>query len=88
MLFIGICGASGSGKSTLAEQLQLKIRQRVILLVQDAYYRDHSHLPFHERERINYDEPQAFDHDQLYADILALCEGRPITRKQYDYTQH
>lgn len=88
MLFIGICGASGSGKSTLAEQLQLKIRQRVILLAQDAYYRDHSHLPFHERERINYDEPQAFDHDQLYADILALCEGRPITRKQYDYTQH
>ena len=88
MLFIGICGASGSGKSTLAEQLQLKIRQRVILLAQDAYYRDHSQLPFHERERINYDEPQAFDHDQLYADILALREGRPITRKQYDYTQH
>lgn len=88
MLFIGICGASGSGKSTLAKNLHDKINQRVVLLPQDCYYLDHSHMPFAERERVNYDEPQAFDHDALYQDILALREGRAITRKAYDYTNH
>lgn len=88
MLFIGICGASGSGKSTLAENLRDKIDQRVVLLAQDSYYRDHSHLPFEQRERVNYDEPSAFDHDALYQDILALREGKPITRKRYDYSNH
>ena len=88
MLFIGICGASGSGKSTLAKNLHDKIQQRVVLLPQDSYYLDHSHLPFAERERVNYDEPQAFDHDALYQDILALREGRAITRKAYDYSNH
>ena len=66
MLFIGICGASGSGKSTLAENLCDKIEQRVVLLPQDCYYKDHSHLPFEQRTRVNYDEPNAFDHDALY----------------------
>lgn len=88
MLFIGICGASGSGKSTLAENLRDKIDQRVVLLAQDSYYRDHSHLPFEQRERVNYDEPHAFDHDALYEDIQALREGKAITRKKYDYANH
>ena len=46
MLTIGICGASGSGKSTLAQELQKHMSGKVVLLTQDCYYRDHSHLPF------------------------------------------
>ena len=88
MLFIGICGASGSGKSTLAENLCDKIEQRVVLLPQDCYYKDHSHLPFEQRTRVNYDEPNAFDHDALYQDICALRDGKAITRKRYDYANH
>lgn len=56
MLLIGICGASGSGKSTLAQDLARKITGRVVLLNQDAYYRDHAYLPFEERAKINYDD--------------------------------
>ena len=88
MLTIGICGASGSGKSTLAEELAARLGKRCVYLKQDAYYRDHSDLPFEERCRINYDEPGAFEHDALYDDLSALKEGRSITRKDYDYTQH
>ncbi|MBQ2957613.1 MAG: uridine kinase [Clostridia bacterium] len=88
MLTIGICGASGSGKTTLAEELMARLPGRATLVHQDAYYKDHSHLPFEERARINYDHPEIFDHDLLYADLKALTEGRPIQEKGYDFAQH
>ena len=88
MLVIGICGASGSGKSTLAQALCRAIGEGSIIMNHDSYYLDHSHLSFEERTRLNYDEPEIFDHHLFLADIKALLAGEPITRKQYDYTLH
>ena len=88
MIFIGICGASGSGKSTLADSLASALGERALVLQQDCYYKDHSHLPFEERCRLNYDEPSIFDHDALLADVQALMNGQSITRKGYDYAGH
>lgn len=88
MLTIGICGASGSGKTTLAEELAGKIESDSILINQDAYYRDHPHLSFEEREKLNYDEPGIFEHDLLYEDMRQLIAGQPIRRKAYDFANH
>ncbi len=88
MIFIGICGASGSGKSTLADSLAAALGDHCFVLQQDCYYKDHSHLPFEERCRLNYDEPTIFDHDALLADVQVLMAGQPITRKGYDYANH
>lgn len=88
MIFIGICGASGSGKSTLADALAQKLGNRCLVLQQDCYYRDHPDLSFDERVKLNYDEPGIFDHDLLLSDAMLLMQGRPITRKAYDYSQH
>ena len=88
MLMIGMCGASGSGKSTLAAALAGAIQGRCVLLAQDSYYKNHPDLPFSQREKINYDEPDAFEHDLLLGDLKELAAGRPITRKAYDYAQH
>jgi len=88
MLFIGICGASGSGKSTLAESLADRLGEKCLVLQQDCYYRDHSHLSFEERVVLNYDEPEIFDHDLLLEDMNKLLAGQPITKKGYDYAQH
>ena len=88
MLVIGICGASGSGKSTLARELEARLDKRCVYLKQDSYYKDHPDMSFEERERINYDEPDAFEHDALRADLDDLRRGIPITAKMYDYTQH
>lgn len=49
MLFIGICGASGSGKSTLAEELATMVNKSILIINQDAYYKDHPDLSFEER---------------------------------------
>ena len=88
MIFIGICGASGSGKSTLADSLAAALGERCLVLQQDCYYKDHSHLPFEERCHLNYDEPFIFDHDALLQDVTDLMNGKPITRKGYDYANH
>lgn len=88
MLVIGICGASGSGKSTLAKELQARLNRRCIYIKQDSYYKDHPDMSFEERQHINYDEPQAFEHEALCADLYALREGKSIFSKDYDYTQH
>ena len=89
MLFIGICGASGSGKSTLAHALEERLgTDRCLVLQQDAYYRDHPNLTFEQRCKLNYDEPDIFDHDLLLEDVEQLMRGGGITRKRYDFTQH
>ena len=88
MLIIGICGASGSGKSTMAKALAARLEKPCIYIKQDSYYKDHPNMTFEERARINYDEPEAFEHDALRNDLIKLRNGEPITAKEYDYTQH
>ena len=88
VLIIGICGASGSGKSTLAKALAGKLEKNCIYLKQDSYYKDHPNMTFEEREHINYDEPDAFEHDALREDLLRLRSGQAISTKSYDYAQH
>ncbi len=89
MLFIGICGASGSGKSTLAYALRDRLGEsHCTILQQDCYYRDHPTLTFDELCRLNYDEPDSFDHDLLLEDVRQMLRGGGITRKAYDYSIH
>jgi uridine kinase len=93
MLIIGICGASGSGKTTLARELIARsgaaAGEDTILLHQDAYYKDWSHLSAEEREALDFDDPtKAFDHELFYKDITDLLKGRSITEKGYDFTRH
>ncbi len=88
MIVIGICGASGSGKSTLARRIQESLSCSCVIMGQDCYYRDHGSLPFEERTKVNYDEPDVFDHDELFLDVRALSQGRAVSVKGYDYAQH
>ena len=88
MLFIGICGASGSGKSTLAHELATMINRSILVINQDAYYRDHPDLSFEERCKLNYDEPSIFDHDLLLEDIKLLLSGKQVPKKRYNYAKH
>ena len=88
MLFIGICGASGSGKSTLAHELTTMVNRSILVINQDAYYRDHPDLSFEERCRLNYDEPSIFDHDLLLDDLKSLLSGQRVNKKRYNYAMH
>ena len=54
----------------------------------DSYYRDLSHLSFGERERWNFDHPDAIDWELLAAHLEALGQGRAVERPVYDFATH
>ena len=87
---IGVAGGSASGKTSLAAILQKTFEEQksVVIIRQDDYYRDQSHMPFSERLKTNYDHPLAFDFDLMYEHILALIRGETIEKPTYDYTVH
>ena len=88
MIIVGICGASGSGKSTLAKRIQDSLACSCVIIGQDCYYRNFPELPFSERIKLNYDEPEIFDFDELLSDIALLESGQPISTKGYDYVNY
>ena len=61
---------------------------KVALLEQDHYYRKQSHLPFEEREQVNYDHPDALELDLLARHVDALVRGEAIVRPTYDFQHH
>ena len=88
-LFVGIAGGTASGKTTLVNQLVRNLSDvGVVSLCFDSYYREFSHLPFEERERINFDSPEAFDHSLFRAHLSELAAGREIQAPLYDYAEH
>lgn len=54
MLIIGIAGGTGSGKTTVVRKIIESLPAgEVVLLPQDSYYKDSSHVPVEERQNIN-----------------------------------
>jgi uridine kinase len=87
-MILGICGGT-SGKTTVAERLAQALgRDQAILLAQDAYYKDSSHLPFDERVRQNFDHPDAVDFDLLIRHVDALRSHQPVQQPSYDFSAH
>ena len=86
---LGIAGGSGSGKTTISRSVLEALPEGVgILIEQDHYYRAQPHLPLEERERVNYDHPDALEMDLLVAHLDALRSGEPIVRPCYDFAVH
>jgi len=88
-MIIGIAGPSASGKSLLANTLLNELgSDQVVVISEDSYYKDNSDLPFSEREKINYDHPDAFDHELLIEHLRALQQGKSIEIPMYSHSEH
>ena len=90
---IAITGASGSGKSYLADALRQALAEQdpsdtIGLISEDSYYRNLDHLLMAERERVNYDHPDAFEHDLLLEQLKQLKTGLTAEVPCYDYAVH
>jgi len=86
---IGIAGGSCSGKTSVTRAIYDVFRDHsVVVIEQDYYYKDQSHLTFEERLGTNYDHPLAFDNDLLIDHIKKLLKRQPIDKPVYDYVQH
>ena len=88
-IIIGIAGPSASGKSLLANTIVNELgSDRVVVISEDSYYKDNSHLPFAEREKINYDHPDSFDHALLSEHLRHLQQGASVEIPIYSHTKH
>ncbi|MFJ8087490.1 uridine kinase [Lysinibacillus sp. NPDC095746] len=86
---IGIAGGSCSGKTSVTRAIYDVFRDHsVVVIEQDFYYKDQSHLTFEERLGTNYDHPLAFDNDLLIEHIKKLLVRQSIEKPVYDYVQH
>ena len=90
---ITIAGPSASGKTLFAQTIHDELIEElgqdgISIIYEDAYYRDQSHLTMQEREKTNYDHPDAFEHDLLSEHLKLLAENKPIEAPVYCYKTH
>ncbi len=86
-IIIGIAGGTASGKTTLANKIKEEFKDNAIILSHDFYYKSYSNFTKEEREKMNYDCPEAYETDLLIRDIKALIAGETIQRPIYSYVE-
>ncbi|MEY8446526.1 uridine kinase [Enterococcus ratti] len=88
-IIIGVTGGSGSGKTSVSRAIFNHFPDHsIMMLEQDSYYKDQSHLSFEERLNTNYDHPFAFDNDLLIQHVKKLLNYHTIEKPVYDYVAH
>ncbi len=86
MLTVGIAGGTGSGKTTVVRKLiEMLPPGEVVILPQDSYYKDNSHISIEERQKINFDHPDSVEWSLLMAHLAELRAGRPVEMPIYSY---
>ncbi|KEP26577.1 MULTISPECIES: uridine kinase [Bacillus] len=83
---IGIAGGSGSGKTSVTNSIYEQFKgHSILMLQQDLYYKNQSHMPFEERLLTNYDHPLAFDNDLMFEHLEQLLRYESIEKPIYDF---
>ena len=89
MFIIGITGGTGSGKTTIVnEVINLLDASEICLLSSDSYYKNNASLDFNQRDKLNYDIPEAIDFDLLNKHIDLLKQEININVPNYCFTTH
>lgn len=87
LILIG--GGTCSGKTTIAGAIGNKIgMEKTIILSHDNYYLDLGHLSPEEIKRVNFDHPDAIDHEYLLSDVRKMLSGIPVQLPDYDFITH
>ena len=88
-IVIAVAGGTGSGKTTVANEILQRVgAEHIAYIPHDAYYRDLSHLPPHERDQVNFDHPDSLETELLVEHLKALRAGRTVEIPEYDFTTH
>jgi uridine kinase len=86
MLIVGIAGGTGSGKTTVVRKLLGAFPNgEVIVIPQDAYYKDNSQISLEERQKINFDHPDSLEFTLLIDQLKQLKKGKSIEMPIYSY---
>jgi uridine kinase len=86
MLIVGIAGGTGSGKTTVVQKVMERFpSEAVIVIPQDAYYKDNSQISLEERQKINFDHPDSLEFSLLIEHLKELRQGQSIEMPIYSY---
>jgi uridine kinase len=86
---IAVAGPSCSGKSFVAKALVAELGEsRCQSIALDHYYRDLRGLSPAERERRDFDCPDALESELLVEYVAQLRQGDPVVIPQYDFSIH
>jgi uridine kinase len=86
MLIVGIAGGTGSGKTTVVNKLMdVFPNGEIIVIPQDAYYKDSGNIPLEERQKINFDHPDSLEFSLLIDHLNQLKKGESIEMPIYSY---
>ena len=89
MFIVGITGGTGSGKTTIINEVnKLFDTSDICLLSSDSYYKNNANLDFSQRDKLNYDTPEAIDFNLLNKHIDLLKQGININVPNYCFTTH
>jgi uridine kinase len=83
---VGLAGPSGSGKSTVAQRVAARLGGHVLSL--ETYAKAMNDLPLAQREKLNYDAPDALDLPLLVEHVRAYALGSAIDVPIYDFATH
>ncbi|GGG48714.1 uridine kinase [Croceivirga lutea] len=88
MLIIGIAGGTGCGKTTVVNQIVNELPENeVVVISQDSYYNDLSHMTKEERNAVNFDHPNSIDFDLLMEHLKQLKSGKSIEIPVYSFVE-
>lgn len=88
MLIIGIAGGTGCGKTTVVNQIVNELPENeVVVISQDSYYNDLSHLSKEERNVVNFDHPNSIDFDLLISHLKELKNGKTVEIPCYSFVE-
>jgi uridine kinase len=89
MFIIGIAGGTGCGKTTVVNTIIEQLDSKdIVVISQDSYYKDTSHLSFEQRCAINFDHPRSIDFELLVEHVQALKNNQSIEEPVYSFVQH
>ena len=89
VICIGVAGGSCSGKTTIAGMLVEALGlSNCLLIAQDSYYRDWSHLKPEEATKFNFDDPKTVDLSLMHEQVLTLKKGKSVQVPIYEFVTH
>lgn len=84
---VAVAGWTCTGKTRFARALAARFpASKAVVLSQDDYYRDTSHLSRTERTDVNYDEPESYDLDLFAEHLETVRADGAVPDLDYDFS--
>lgn len=88
-ILIGIAGGTGSGKTSIAQEIVKEFTTGEVTVIQlDSYYKDLGNMPMEERNKQNFDHPEAMDFELLHEHLSTLIKWEAVKIPSYDFSIH